>query len=115
MALVALLAGMAVGCAGLFTRPQTLQVRIEPETIRPGDVVKITVTAPPGTQAVKGRLDVPGSPVLPLRSQENGRVWTFTTQIPLEAVWKPGRYRAVVEGRAADGGSLYGETWITAP
>ena len=34
---------------------------------------------------------------------------------PPDAVWKPGKYRAVVQGLDPDGIMLIGETWITAP
>jgi hypothetical protein len=78
-------------------------------------VVKIFVKAPEGTREMLGRLDVAGSPQVPLKTRDQGRTWTFITQIPLAAVWKPGRYRAEVRGTGPDGSVLAGETWITAP
>ncbi|NTV51639.1 MAG: hypothetical protein HGA76_01295 [Candidatus Firestonebacteria bacterium] len=107
--------GLLPACAGLPVLSGRLEVAVTPEVIHPGDVVKIVVKAPEGTRNVRGRLDVPGSPQLPLKTQDQGKTWTFVTQIPLEAVWKPGRYRAQVRGDGPDGSVLLGETWITAP
>lgn len=106
---------LLAGCASLPAGPGGLAVSVEPEVVHPGDVVTLRATAPAGTRDVRGRLDVPGSPVLPLRAEDDGRSWSFTTQIPLDAVWEPGRYRAVVEGVGPNGERVFGETWITAP
>jgi len=106
---------LAAGCATLPPRPVTLQVRIEPDTIYPGDVVTARVEAPEGTRDAKGRLELPGSPVIPLRTRDNGKTWSFVTQIPIDAVWQPGRYKVVVTAQGPDGVRLIGEAWITAP
>ena len=112
-----LLAGLLLwlgACAGLPVRHNALEVTIEPDTVYPGVVVSILVLAPPGTREVKGRLDFPGSPAVPLKKADDGVTWTFSTQIPIDAVWQPGRYRALVTGIAADGAELRGEGWIVA-
>jgi hypothetical protein len=110
-----LLAGLLLaGCATVPMRSGALQVEIEPQTLHPGDVVSVTVVAPPGTRSMNGRLDLAGSPVLALRSQDEGRTWSFRTQIPLGAVWKPGRYRVEIRGTGAGGEPLGGEAWVTA-
>jgi hypothetical protein len=93
----------------------TLELSITPAVIHPGDVVRILVKAPAGTKDVRGRLDVAGSPQLPLKTRDQGRTWTLVTQIPLDAVWQPGRYRAEVRGTGPDGSLLVGEAWISAP
>jgi len=103
------------GCAGTPVRTDRLQVSISPEKLYPGCIVSVFVKAPAGTKNVTGRLDILGSPVVPLRSKDGGRTWFFITQIPLDAVWQPGRYRAIVQGRAPDGTDLFGEAWVTAP
>jgi uncharacterized protein YceK len=103
------------GCAGLMKPAQILEVTITPQTVYPGSIVTIQVKAPIGTQAVTGRLDMPGSPVVHLKTKDEGRTWTFTTQIPLTAVWDPGRYQIVVQGRAPDGSRCRGEAWVAAP
>ena len=108
-------AGWLAACASVPLQFGTLEVSVVPSTIHPGDVVKIFVKAPEGTRDMRGRLDVTGSPQLPLKTRDGGRTWTFVTQIPLDAVWKPGRYRAEVRGTGPDGSILAGETWITAP
>ncbi len=105
----------ATGCAGLMKPAQSLEVNITPQTVYPGSIVTIQVKAPMGTRAVTGRLDIPGSPVVPFKTRDEGRTWTFTTQIPLTAVWTPGRYQIVVQGRAPDGSRCWGETWLAAP
>jgi hypothetical protein len=102
-------------CASVPLQFGALDVDVTPAVIHPGDVVKITVKAPAGTRDLRGRLDVPGSPTVPLKTRDEGRTWTFVTQIPLDAVWKPGRYRAEVRGTGPEGEPLGGETWITAP
>jgi hypothetical protein len=101
-------------CAGAGVRPDGLQVTISPEKIYPGCVVSISVQAPPGTTNVTARLDFPGSPLIPLKSYAGGQTWIFSTQIPLDAVWQPGKYRAIVEGRTAGGEAVRGEAWIIA-
>ncbi|MCD4813245.1 hypothetical protein K8S19_06085 [bacterium] len=103
------------GCAGVNRRSESLHVTITPEKIYPGCVVVAEVIAPPGTTVMTGRLDYPGSPVIPMRTRDGGKTWDFTTQIPLDAFWQPGRYRVVVEGRGPNGSSLSGQTWVTAP
>jgi len=103
------------GCAGLPPGPMRLRVSVVPETVHPGDVVRVHILAPAGTREVTGRLDVPGSPVLSLRSRDGGATWDFVTQIPVDAVWKPGKYRVEVRGLLPDDTSVYGETWIEAP
>jgi hypothetical protein len=120
MSLVRTLAGILIlgllsACAGIQVKPGSLEVSVTPGILHPGDVVKVVVKAPEGTHDVRGRLDVAGSPQLPLKTRDHGRTWTFTTQIPLDAIWKPGQYRAEVQGVAPDGSLLTGETWITAP
>jgi hypothetical protein len=102
-------------CANLPVKLGGLEVTVAPEIIHPGDVVKILVKAPAGTREVWGRLDVPGSPRVPLKTRDQGSTWTFITQIPLDAIWKPGQYRAQVRGTGPEGNELAGETWITAP
>ena len=111
---LAVLAAVA-GCASAPVRSGDIEVRIEPATVHPGDVVRVEVSAPPETVRVHGRLDVPGSPVLPLRRSGEDPTWTLTTQIPLSTVWEPGVYRAVVTAELADGTIRTGEAWITAP
>jgi hypothetical protein len=103
-----------VGCASVQMRPNALQVTITPEQIYPGCVVSAEVIAPPGTREVQGRLDFWGSPVIPLKTKDSGITWTFVTQIPLDAVWEPGKYRIVVNGIAGDGSRVQGEAWIMA-
>ncbi|MBN1594743.1 hypothetical protein JW933_02345 [candidate division FCPU426 bacterium] len=88
---------------------------ITPETVYPGCVVSLQVKAPLGTTDVRGRLDLFGSPVVPLTSDDRGRTWVFITQIPIDAVWQPGKYRAIVEGNGPDGSRLQGEAWVNAP
>jgi hypothetical protein len=107
--------GLLAGCASVPVQFGTLELSVVPQVVHPGDVVRILVKAPAGTSNVRGRLDVPGSPQLPLKTKDQGRTWTLVTQIPIDAVWQPGRYRAEVRGTAADGSVLVGETWITAP
>lgn len=105
----------SVGCAHLGVRPAPLNVSLWPAKIYPGTVVTLRVEAPLGTRDVRGRLDLPGSPQLPLRSGDQGRTWTFTTQIPLGSVLVPGKYRGLVEGLGPAGERLAGETWIEVP
>jgi hypothetical protein len=105
-------------CAGCATVPMatpSLEVTVAPDTIYPGSVVSVTVLAPPDTVEVTGRLDWAGSPVVPLKTKDQGRTWTFKTQIPLGAVWQPGRYRVLATGRTAGGEILQGEAWVNAP
>lgn len=103
------------GCAGANRRPESLHVTITPEKIYPGCVVIAEVKAPKGSQGLTGKLDVAGSPVIPLRTKDGGKTWTFTTQIPLDAFWQPGRYRVLVEGLGPDKNRLWGQTWVIAP
>jgi hypothetical protein len=104
------------GCAGAPLRPTAgVTVAVTPDTVHPGDVVTVRVEVPAGAKTINGRLGVSGSPVLPLRSRDNGRTWTFTTQIPIDAIWQPGRYKVEIRGEGSDGAPLYAETWITAP
>ena len=107
---------LVAGCAGMPPRPTVaLQVVVTPDTIQPGDIVSLRVAAPEGSKNLNGRLGVSGSPVLPLRSTDNGKTWTFVTQIPLGVVWQPGRYKVEIRGTGPGGEPLYGEAWITAP
>jgi hypothetical protein len=106
---------LLAGCASMPVKSGLLVCTVTPSVLHPGDVVKIKVEAPEGTRDMQGSLDVPGSPKLPLKTKDGGKTWTFTTQIPVDAVWKPGRYRALARGIAPDGTVLVGETWITAP
>ncbi len=111
------LAGLALatGCATLGGRPGGLTVRVDPEVIHPGDVVTVLVEAPAGTRNMTGRLALAGSPQVPLRSSDNGRTWRFRTQVPLDAVWEPGRYRVEINAQGPDGSPLSGDAWVTAP
>lgn len=113
--MAAFLCLFAAGCAGLKPRPMGLTVAITPDTIHPGDVVSVRVDAPEGSRGLRGRLDVSGSPVLPLKTRDQGKTWTFATQIPIDAVWRPGRYKVEIRGEGPGGETLYGETWINAP
>lgn len=103
------------GCATVQTAAPRLEVSVSPDTIYPGSVVTVTVLAPPDTVEVTGRLDWAGSPVVPLKTKDQGRTWTFTTQIPWGAVWQPGRYKVLAAGKTADGETLSGEAWVNAP
>ncbi len=105
----------AAGCAGLMKPDQLLEVTITPPAVYPGSTVTIQVKAPTGTQAVTGRLDMPGSPVVHFKTRDEGRTWIFTTQIPLTAVFTPGRYQIIVQGRAPDGARCRGAAWVAAP
>ncbi|MCK5241969.1 hypothetical protein KAR34_05925 [bacterium] len=106
---------LGCGCAGTQARPDALQITITPEQIYPGCVVSVQVIAPAGTREVTGRLDLLGSPVISLKTKDSGKTWIFITQIPLAAVWQPGKHRVQVQGIARDGSELRGETWIIAP
>lgn len=112
---IALLGTLAAGCAGLPAGTLGLKVTVVPDTIYAGDVVTVTAVAPDGTRNVVGRLDVGGSPTLPLKTRDGGRTWTFVTQVPIEATWAPGRYKVIVQGNGPDGAPIYGEAWVNAP
>lgn len=103
------------GCACLPYREAQLQVMITPDIIYPGSIVTVTVTSPSRPVDVKGRIDLFGSPVVFLKPNKDRTIWTWRTQIPLEAVWQSGRYRAVVEGTLADGTKVFGKAWVEAP
>ncbi len=105
---------LATGCAGMPVRPEQLQITIEPRQLSPGAVVTVTVISPVALKTASGRLDLPGMPLIPLKSLD-AKTWIWRTQIPLEASWRPGRYRIVVQGLTTTGETLFGETWITAP
>jgi hypothetical protein len=106
---------MAGGCAGTRVRPEGLAVSVSPEIVRPGDVVTLRAASPVPLAQAQARLDWPGSPRVSLRTADQGLTWKWVTQIPVDAVWQPGRYRVVVEGRTKEGEVLAGESWITAP
>ncbi|MEW6516679.1 MAG: hypothetical protein AB1439_07250 [candidate division FCPU426 bacterium] len=115
-ALLWLLAAWAcAACATVPVAGPRLDVTVTPDTIYPGTVVSVRVLAPADTVEVTGRLDWAGSPVVPLKTADQGRTWTFVTQIPWGAVWQPGRYKVLVSGRTAAGESLRGEAWVNAP
>jgi hypothetical protein len=111
---VVILAVVLTACAGVKVSPQRLQVDITPQEVNPGTVVTVRVRAPEGTTKVTGRLDLPGSPVVPLKSRDNGQTWVFVTQIPIDAVWTPGKYRVIIRGIDSQGSELQGESWIDA-
>jgi hypothetical protein len=113
--LAAIACALAAGCASVPLGAPSLHVTVVPETLYAGDVVTVSVTAPEGTRDVYGRLDVGGSPTLPLKTKDHGRTWTFVTQVPLGATWPPGRYKVIVQGKDAQGAPLYGEAWVNAP
>ncbi len=106
--------GLGTGCAGLSGKAANVVLEVSPPDIYPGTVVRLTAKSPLPAVEMRGRLDMLGSPVVALRSQDQGLTWTFLTQIPIDAVWQPGRYRAVVEGQTAAGEPLWGEAWIIA-
>ncbi len=107
---------LGAGCATVPLATPRLDVTVAPDTIYPGTVVSVTVRAPQADLVeVTGRLDWAGSPVVPFKSADSGRTWTFVTQIPLGAVWQPGTYRVLVTGRTAAGETLQGEAWVNAP
>lgn len=106
---------VCAGCATVQTAAPRLEVAVVPDTIYPGSIVTVTVLAPPDTIEVTGRLDWAGSPVVPLKTKDQGQTWAFTTQIPWGAVWRPGKYRVVAEGKTSGGETLRGEAWVNAP
>lgn len=109
------LGAVTAGCASLPAGPPRLSVTVVPDTIYAGDVVTVTALAPDGARDVVGRLDVSGSPTLPLKTRDGGRTWTFVTQVPIEATWAPGRYKVIVQGNGPDGSPIHGEAWVNAP
>lgn len=112
---VGLIVLFLTGCACLPQKDAQLQVVITPNVIYPGSVVTVTVVSPSRPVEVKGRIDLFGSPVVALKPNQDRTIWTWRTQVPLEAVWQSGRYGAVVEGTLSDGTKVFGKAWVEAP
>ena len=97
-------------CTEKKTKPIIIQ--IEPEHILPGSIVKVKIFTPVNTKSVKGKLDIPGCPLINFKKKLQGEQWEFTTQIPLGLVWEKEKYKAIIEIIDSKGKKIEIEKWL---
>ncbi len=101
------LLGLFSGCATIQIGGEILDFRIKPDTgIKPGTIMSVTVKTGKSVKKVEGYLDIPGSPKVPLRYNEEKDVWEFKYMIPITVKLPKGEFTAKVEA-ITDTGKKY--------